>query len=485
MEQNRQGIDVKLEKRRLREQKELVRLQKELERPRSGGYLFYLLFIVSIVYIADEVASQIGTQMQSVIAQMLFAPVYGHDMAVARMSAFGIVAGVGFALALLYKPLSDRFGRKVFLVINTFGMGLGLLLISVSTNIPVYLLGSIIIAFFIPNDMQAVYILESTPANRRASIYAAIKAVATIGMMLIPVLRSSVMGADIARWRFVYLIPALIAAAVAAIALFAVRETEPFLKRRIAYLNMSEEEREAAKRDKGAEKAQGGILPAVRFCFGHKQLRWLLIGGGFMMWGGIMTSYYETTMTYGYAAQFLAGGASLAAAKTSAVPFVTQALFLFPVGSALFQLLQGFLSDGWGRKPTAITMCACAVTSFLLFYFGANKNWNPYLVGFFCGGAIGSYWAALDIVGGIMCSESTPTNLRSSVLAVQPLLSGIFAALALLGGLALINIFGDAYAGLLSLGIAVPGMVIGLVIISFKVRETRHVDLEKITGHEA
>ena len=44
-----------------------------------------------MVYICDEVASQIGTQMQSVIASQLFAPIMGEEFAVARMSALSTV----------------------------------------------------------------------------------------------------------------------------------------------------------------------------------------------------------------------------------------------------------------------------------------------------------------------------------------------------------------------------------------------------------
>jgi len=42
----------------------------------------------------------------------------------------------------------------------------------------------------------------------------------------------------------------------------------------------------------------------------------------------------------------------------------------------------------------------------------------------------------------------------------------------------------NASAGLVSLGISVPGMLIGLLVISLKVHETKNADLEAVTGHE-
>lgn len=464
--------------------KEIKRLEREQARPKGPSYFYYLLLIVSIVYIADEVASAIGQQMQSVIAQAIFAPVFGAEMAVARMSALGQLSLLGMVVAIMYKPLSDRYGRKPFLVINTMGMGVGLLIISAAANIPVYLAGYAVIQFFTPHDMQAVYLLESTPARHRAKYYSVVKGISMVGVMLIPLLRRIFMGGGHANWRFVFFVPALIAAAVALVALLSIRETDAFLARRLEYLRMGEAEREAAKKEKSAERAQGGFFAALKFCMRHKQLRWLLIGGGFLMWGWLMTMYYETTMTYGYAAQFLEQGMELERAQVSATPFVTQALFWFPVGCGAFTFIQGFFSDQWGRKPAVIVMSSCAVISFGLFYLGANLHWSPWMVGLCCGAAIGSYWAALDIVGGIMCSESTPTNLRSSVLGVQPMLSAICSLVALGAGLVLINVLGDAYAGIISLGLSIPGILIGLVIIFWKVRETKNADLEALTGRE-
>ena len=474
-----------MNKQAMREAKEIQRLEREQTRPKSPAYLYYMLLIVSVVYIADEVASQIGKQMQSVIAQAIFAPVFGSEVAVARMSAIGMLTLAGFLVAMVYKPLADRYGRKRFLVINTLGMGLGLLVISAATNIPVYILGSLVIALFIPHDMQAVYILETTPPKHRAKIYAIIKAVATLGVVIVPALRNYFMGDDITQWRMVYAVPAVVAAAAAVFALFMLRETDAFVVKRLEYLRTDPAVREAAKKEKAAAQSQGGLLAAVKFCFQNKQLRWLLISGAFLYWGLLIPMYYEVTMSNGYAAQFLAQGMGLEQAKAAAAPFVTQALFWLPVGSASVQLIQGFLADKWGRKPAVIVMSVSAVSAFALFFLGSQQNWIPWIVGLLCGAAVGGYWAAGDVAGGLMCAESTPTNLRSSVLSVQPAISGLASLLATGVGLVLINILGDSSAGLISLALAVPGTVIGLVIFVLKARETKHVDLQEVTGGEA
>ena len=467
-----------------KEARELPRRERQLAKPKGRGYMAYLLLIVSVVYISDEVASSIGMQMQSVIAQVIFAPVFGQEFAVARMSMLTSVTMAASLLAMFYKPLSDRYGRKPFLVINTLFMGLSMVVVSVATSIPVYLLGAMIIAFFTPHDMQAVYILETTPPRHRAKIFSVIKAISTLGVMVIPLLRRALMPEGVEGWRLVYAVPSVVALIAAILALFFIRETDAFLIKRLEYLRTDPARRDAAKQAKQVEQGQGGLVAAMRYCFRHRQLRWLLIAGSFLMWGFLMPMYYEATMTHGYAAPFLAQGMALEAAKTAAMPLVTQALFLFPVGCALPQLAHGFLSDKWGRKPTVIIMALCAVGGFLLFYLGAGLGWIPWLVGLLCGAAVGSTWSTMDISGPIMCSESAPTNLRSSVLSVQPLLSGIFGGIVMAAGIVLVNIFGDAWAGTISLAVAAPGMLIGLAIIIIKVRETKHVNLREITGLE-
>ena len=466
-----------------KKQKEIAKWEKEKSRSKAPGYMAYFLLIICVVYICDEVATQIGTQMQSVIASQVFAPIVGEEFAVARMSALGMFTAAASALAFLYKPLRDKYGRRPFLIINTLGMGLGTILVGLSTNIPVYLIGAAFTSFFTPHDMQAIYIQECAPAKHRASIYSTVKAIATLGMLMIPVLRSIfIPGSDLSGWRNVYLFPGLITVAVAVAAFFLVKESDAFVDNRLRQLRMTDEEIAAAKANKkDASQAQGGLIKSLKLAFRNKQIRWLVISYGFVMWGMIVTMYYEATMTNGYAQQFLAQGMSLEEAKAAAAGYVTQALMLFSVGSAIFQFFPGFLADKLGRKKTAIIMSTSVVLTFLAFYIGSNNNINPYIVGFFCGACIGSYWYTGDLMG-LMISESTPTNLRVSMMAVQPMVSGMIFSVALAAVMVLINVLGDSAIGICTLATIIPGMLIGLVIMMFKVKETNGVDMGAVTA---
>ncbi len=473
-----------LAKRQEKEAKELLRLRKEQSKPKWPGYLIYFIFIITVIYVVDEITSQIETQMQSIIASQIFAPVVGEEFAVARLSVFATIASFGGMLAIIYKPLSDRYGRKLFLIINTLGMGLGMFLVSIATNIPTYVIGAIIIQFFIPNDMQATYIYESTPAKHRGKIYSVIKSLATFGILLVPILRNAfITPTDMSGWRMVYMIPSFVAIGIGLAAFFLIRESDAFLESRIRQLTMTEEEKEEAKAKKQDVGANAGIVSGLKFLFSHKQLRNLTIAKGLCFVARVITSYYEVLMVTGYAQKLMADGMGSDVAKLEATTLVSMALLVFPIGSAIVQVLQGFLADFIGRKKAAVVMASASLLSFLGFYLGSSQGWNVYLVGALAGTAVGSYWSVGDIIT-LMLTESTPTTIRSSVGAVFPLASGLFAIIGMVGFTVLFNILGDAFLGLLVLLFAIPGLGGGALLILFKTKETNGVNLGDIRGDE-
>lgn len=273
---------------------EIARLEKEKAKPKGRGYFAYFILIVSIVYIADELATQVGTQMQNVVASSFFAPLVGEEFAVARMSLINTIAGFSVGVAFLYRTLADRFGRKIFLVINSAGIAIGLFAMSIATNIPVYAVGAFVLQFFVPHDMHQVYIQECAPAKRRATVGAVITSIGTLAVFLIPLMRSIFLTeTDLSGWRIIYMVPALIGLAASVIALLFVRESDAFVDARLRQLRMTEEEKKAAAASKSKQENGVGLWAALKFCVSHKQIRWLFIGGGFVSFGMLVTQYYE------------------------------------------------------------------------------------------------------------------------------------------------------------------------------------------------
>lgn len=142
------------------------------------------------------------------------------------------------------------------------------------------------------------------------------------------------------------------------------------------------------------------------------------------------------------------------------------------------------LADKFGRKITIIAMSCSALACYLLFILSGMFKWTPYLTGFAIGGFMGSYWGAGDTIGGIMFSESSPTNLRSSVTVINTLLNGVMGGLATVISMILLPVIPEKMFGYMYLGLTVPGLVGAIVIMWLFVGETRGLDLKKVTGTE-
>ena len=460
-----------IEKRRMREARELVRREKQL-RARSGQYyMVYLFMVLSLIYIVDEIASTISIQFQSNIINEFFVQNMGMEYGegLSLFSALGFITYPVTLLIVFYRPLADRFGRKPFLIINTFVMGLGLFLVYLSDNIYVYMIGGSLMGFMVSHDMQCVYILECSNEKNRARNYALIKAVAILGTLLIPLLRETLMQNQSGRWHLVYLVPAILGFLLSFIALLFAKETDTFLVNRVRYLKTPLEEREKQSAQEKNSNAQGGIVNAVKFAFKHRQLRFLMLACCFYYSASLATATYNTVMKE-------------SAGMTEEA--ITMALYLYPVGNALMTFIAGLVSDRFGRKITIIAMSCSAVVCYSLFIAGAMFGFTPLIIGFAIGGFMGSYWGAGDTIGGIMFSESSPTNLRSSVTVINTLLNGIIGGLATIVTIVLLPLIPKEAFGYMYLVLTIPGLVGAIIIIWKYSGETKGLDLKKVTGTE-
>ena len=453
-----------------KEQKELAKWEAEKAKPWKKGYYGYLLVILSIIYIMDEVTSGIRGTVQSSIVNEFFVQGKGmeYNEGLASLGAISMIVILVNVLAPFYKTLSDRYGRKIFLVLNTIGMGVGLLICYTSNSLAVYIAGVIISTFFTAHDMQVLYIMETAPKKLRGTVNASIKCVASLGVVLIPVLRTIFMGEDPTRWRVIFLVPGLLGFAIGIWVFISAKETPYFLERRIAFLKSTPEERAQKAEEEGlkSENGKGGIGKAFRFMFQHKQLRGLLFANAlfFFAVGGI--NNYESIMT--------TGGMSTVS--------VTQALFVYPFVNAFITLISGILADKIGRKKVAVVISVLSVTTFILFVLSVGGGWNPLIVGGLYGCYVGSFWAVGDIIGGIMCAESAPTHLRASIVGAQAflVLIGVLLSTVLFSiGLLIIPSI-----HILCLILMAPPMIASLIVLTTKVADTKGVDLNTVTGCE-
>ena len=447
-----------------KEQREIIKARKTMSKVLMPGYLAYMLTILSMVYIVDEIASNICNSLQSDMVTQFYVNAKGLDFntGLATYSAMTAPLYVIMIITPFYKALADRFGRKLFLAINTFCMGLGMLICMLAPNPIVYLVGVGVINFMMNNDMQVLYIMESVPEKHRAKFTSITKAVALLGVTVIPALRNLFMTDSGGAWQKVFMIPAIAGMVMGIVSLLAMPETPAYLKRRVSRLEKSE----SSESDNSAEQSNGGVKDALKFIFSHKQMRAIALCAFIFVASTGGTNYYESIMK--------TGGMS--------TDEITTAMFFIPLINAAMTAASGFITDLIGRKRSVIAHTGIALIGLVSFVFCSNFGVSPVLVGISYGFFIGGLWSAADILFILIPGESTPTNLRVSVVGTMGIMSGvgnvISVAMMTVGMLFIESI------GFLYLGVAIPFLLISMVILVSRVNETKGVDLTTVTGAE-
>jgi MFS family permease len=471
--------------RHLAERKELRKWEKEKARPKAKSYLWFLLLVLSLVYIVDEVSTNVPDALKSNLIFDFFnttaidSPEYASGL-----KGFSILSTVTVFLMIIscfYKPLADRYGRKIFLFINTLGIGLAMsicFLSSYAHNFMVYAAGFFILRWFVTPDEQVVYIFESVDKKKRATIYALIKGLAEFSLFLIPLFRLLFLtSTQAASWRWVFFVPAVACFVVAFLALLLARETDPFLDRRISYLRMSDEERAALKAQKSDTTKKAGLVSGIFYALKDKQLRNLFFATLLYTLARCVTDNYEpiirniATFYPAYSADEITN-------------LITAAEFFLPVGAGLVTIVFGFFADKLGRKITSGGLLALALAFFVAFFLGVRYNLHPYLIGTFLGFFLASYWNVGDVYL-MMGGESSPTNLRASIMSAQTAFYGAgqgFSSLIFL-------LYTTALQNLLSIDlflliVAIPCFASSLLLLLFGVKETKGVSMQEKDQNE-
>ena len=453
------------------ESRQLVRLQKTAQGGQWRYYFFFLLVMIAIVNILDEVTSNLSVSVQSSFVTEFFVnkpflgKTYTFEQGLSLHTSVSVIGYVFGAVTPFYKALADKWGRKPLFVISTLGMAAGLLIIFFSPNYLVFLLGFAVISFFIGHDIQIIYILEEAPDRSRGKIYSVLKSLGIFGVVMIPMLRRALMGDDATLWRRIFLVPALLGLGAALLVLFFVKDTRVFIKERTAYLSIPYEERQARKaREKESKKAlrnQSGVLNAVKYIFSAKDTKYLMIANIIFDAGmPAIALYFESSM-------HIAG---------MTTQDITDALFVLPIVYALLTFFSGFIADALGRKKTVLFASVLSVVGFVLFAVGINKLWNPYLVGGFCGLYQGCYWIGRDYMN-IMMTEKVPTDIRASAVGAVGMLTMIglvVGYLLMIVGMLVLPVW------LTCLIVAVPFIVCAAVLLWRRVRETKGTDLDAL-----
>ncbi len=459
------------ESKKNREAIELAKLKILQGAKKPACYLGIVMVVLTIIYIVDEITSSMNSAMQPYILFDLFditsrdvnSELYKHAINV--IAPLSMLSTFLLIVTPFYKALADRFGRRIFLMINTMGMGVGMLIVMMSSEVWQYIVGVFVMSFFTPNDMQVLYIMEVAPKEKRATYSFIAKGIALMSASLIGVFSKIFLKEELTHsWKNVYFIPVVLALVIGFACIFFVKETPVFLDQRIAYLSLTEEERKQKKLEekKNNTSENGGVFNALKFIFTNTQLRWILIAGFIFFVTTVYTSYYATV---------LEGAMS--------TDRVATAIIIFPLANGIMTIVSGFISDRIGRKKVCIALGAVTLLALLVFIFACRADLGPVVAGIAYGISIGGLWSMSDTIILTMPAESTPSGMRASVMGTISVLigSGMFVGQGLF-----ILCQNFMPMDMVFLIISVPFMALSLFIIMAKVKETKDVDLENITA---
>ena len=464
---------TKLEK----EKREIERLEKASAFHNHKHYFAILIVVLSIVYIVDELASSVRGVVDVQTTRDLFNVVYPsaeYDNASATLGFVMMAGYLSYLISPFYKSLADKYGRRLFLIINTLGMGVGMLVCIISKSIIVYVIGAVIMTFFTPNDVQVIYIMECAPKEHRAKLCSITKGIALISVSSLGLfVKLFVNDAVPSTWRNVFIIPIILAFAIGIAAIYFVKETPVFTQKRLQYLRSSEEEREAAAKAEAAaveeeKKKDASVFSAFKFIFTNRQTRAIAIVALLMAFSTGYTGKYQ---------------AMIEAGKYNGVlniDAVNIFLMFYPIINGIFTMVGGFITDSLGRKKSALILGLWAAIGLGVFAYGCINPLNPYVIGLAYGISIAGLWSISDMIYFVITSESTPTEMRASVVGSMQLI-GMFGT----GFNMIYNNVVTVLAGSTNLPVVLtiaylPLMILSLAIMMFFVKETKDVDLDNV-----
>ena len=462
-----------------REQREIARLEKAQKFHRAKNYFIILIVVLTIVYIVDELASNIRGTVASFTICDLFNTTFGtpeYDKASGTLDLVTTACYLIYLVSPFYKALADKYGRRLFLIINTLGMGVGMLISIISHNIALYLVGVVLMTFFTPNDVQVIYLMECAPKQHRAKLCSITKGIALISVSLLGLfVKLFVDRNEPGTWRNVYIIPIILAFAIGIAAIFLVKETPVFTKKRLEYLKANDEERKAlSAADKAeAEKEQSVSVPAAfKFIFKNKQTRYIAIVAVLMAFATGYTGKFQNMIEVGVAR----GAITTSGSETI--------LMFYPLINGVFTLIGGFLTDALGRKKSALILGLWAALGLGVFAWGCSAELDPYITGFAYGFSIAGLWSISDMIYFVITSESTPTQIRASVVGSMQLLGMVGTGLNMVYNGVVTLIAGSMNLPFVLTVSYLPLMAISLLIMMWKVKETKDVDLDNVVISE-
>lgn len=445
--------------------------QKEKAKSVSKYGVLVMILLIAVCLLANSICLYYGQFIGNNIAKMFDDKVVGYYV-------LALISIVGLLLTIFYKPLADKVGRKLFVVFNTIIAGLVLIFLCVSTNIPVFIIASIFVAFFAPRDMLLLYSLEYNNGKKNTTfLYSISRCVSSLLVYGFGELEYLLTKDDLNVSKIIFIIIYAVVAIAAAVLLFVFgRESDVVID---------------AHQIEEPETKELPFIKGAKYLFGSKQLKSAAVAIAFIGFGSLILLNYNDFVSISLASKYvglsldneryalyLDSYKSIESIKDYALIVATMS----PITFALAQLVYGYIADDAGRKMGNTVMGITSIVSFLFVFIGTNlakTSWNAYIVGLLLGVCIGSFASLIDSIYQIIF-ESTPTNLRASVSSVETVFFGLGFAFAVGIFLILVEVLGIGYSTILTLWFFIFALVGFVYVVGTNLIETKDVDLTNV-----
>ncbi len=469
----------KMEKQRLKEQKELQRLRLAQDKPDYKGYFIVMIGLVLLFQFLDMMATTIWNNLQEVIVRDFAGLTHDADISegsagflvynetLSKITMIQIVSYVALGIVPWFKSLADRHGRRFFFIFNAAFLGFAMFVAGLTKDLLIFLVASTVITFFTIHDMQIIYVTECVPEHQRGTWTGIVTAVGNAAAFVVILLRLTAMNPDGTsgpiEWRGIYVLVGVIGIITFVLSAVLLRESRPYIKSRIKYLEKTPEQREAEKRD--AAKAQGGVIAGLKLVLKNKQLLWLAIATFLINAANNMVSAYNTSIM----------------AQNNFTTFeITIALAASCATGIVIGYIMGPIADKVSRKTAAVIFGVLSAVSFIGFAFGApfigNGIVGSIVAGVLFGISTNSYTNILNI-SILMMTESSPASMRSSIVGV----SAFFRVSAVIAmGISSAMFSAGIPTGTVCTVLSAPFLIAACLVIWFKTKETKDKRFDEI-----
>jgi MFS family permease len=364
---------------------------------RSKGYFLFLFIFLCFMEIFDTYTTQFQNVVSSAVAHDFLSG--SPDPTAAMALVFGI-ASIGMLFVVVNQMLADIFGRRIFLFITMFGMGVASIFIYLSQNIIQYTIALFFLYIFFSSDIWTIYISEECAKERRGLNLNLVLVFGVIGVGLVMLSRWIFLPEDGAtNWKGMTFI-AFLAIPLSFLVIW-IKETRKF----------EELKKEKPRKLTPKESFQKLLKP---FSKKYRKSYIPIIIMSFIQ--GLNYTFIQTGETF--INEYLTEGQ---------VNWVVTAMG----GAAIVgYLVTGFISDAKGRKPLFLIYSIVLPGSIALCVFGANIP-SIAFISLLIGASLASlsYWS-LGVVNRLVSIEILPTDVRGTGTAIRSVMTALGTILA-------------------------------------------------------